>query len=57
MFGYRKVLVWLLVFGFVVVATRSGLEVPTNNADLVKWVTGLFFAANAAKPALQRVQK
>ncbi len=52
--GWRKLLAWLLVCGFVMVASLGyRYEIPDNNADLIKWVTGFFFGSNAAVHGLK----
>lgn len=52
MIGWRKLSAWLMVFGlcaFVSVKTvlAGGGDIPAGVIDLVKWVTGFFFAGNA----------
>lgn len=56
MLGWRKLSAWFLVYGFAVVATLVvKTEIQTNNMEMVKWVTGIFFGANAVKPLFQKV--
>lgn len=55
MLGWRKLSAWLLVFGLSavvslkLVAGGAVTDVPPNAVDLVKWVTGFFFGANAVE--------
>ncbi|RLF34611.1 MAG: hypothetical protein DRN03_06625 [Thermoplasmata archaeon] len=51
MIGWRKLAAWTLVYVLVVLATWKGMDIPPNAKDLLMWVTGGFFIANAAKPA------
>jgi len=58
MMGYRKALGWFLVFLLVVYASVvAKLEIPTNNMELLKWVTLFFFGANTLKPAAHGVRE
>lgn len=56
MLGWRKLGAWFLVYAFVVAATFYAKNaIPQSNADLIMWVTGFFFGANALKPLFQRI--
>ena len=45
--GWRKLSAWLLVFILVAFATAQQLEITDNGVEILKWVTGFFFGANA----------
>ena len=45
--GWRKLSAWFLVYAFVVAATVFSREIGDNSVELVKYVTGFFFASNA----------
>ena len=46
--GWRKLTAWALVYAFVVVSTLAlKFEIPGGNVELIQWVTGFFFGANA----------
>ena len=48
MLGWRKLMAWFLVYLFVLyMSAFVQLEVPDNNMEMIKWVTGFFFGANA----------
>lgn len=55
--GWRKLSAWFAVFAFVAAFSffAKANEIPPNNADLIKWVTGFFFGANAIKPLFQNI--
>jgi hypothetical protein len=54
MLGWRKLSAWLLVYLLVLyMSAFAKFEIPTNNMELIKWVTGFFFGANALKPLFQ----
>lgn len=56
MLGWRKLGAWFLVF--MLVAYMSAIaktDIPMNNMELIKWVTGFFFGANALKPLFENV--
>jgi hypothetical protein len=56
MLGWRKLGAWFLVFGFVFyMSAIAKMEIPQVNAELIKWVTGFFFGANALKPLAQGI--
>lgn len=51
--GWRKLGAWFLVFALGayvsidVVGHNNGADIPDNVLELIKWVTGFFFGANA----------
>lgn len=51
--GWRKLSAWFLVFALGayvsidVVGHNGGNDIPNNVLELIKWVTGFFFGANA----------
>lgn len=55
MLGWRKLSAWGLVFSLAafvsikLVASCGVTDIPPNVVDLVKWVTGFFFGANAVE--------
>lgn len=53
--GWRKLGAWFLVFALVAALSWKGIEIKAINADLIKWVTGFFFGANALKALFERV--
>jgi threonine/homoserine/homoserine lactone efflux protein len=44
--GGRKVLVFLLVFVFVTVATFTKISISAEAVELLKWVGGLYMVGN-----------
>ena len=57
MLGWRKLAAWFLVYVFVVVATLVvKMAIPPENGELIKWVTGFFFGANALKPLFEKTK-
>lgn len=53
MLGWRKLSAWILIFALsAAVAIKltfgcGAVDIPVNVVDLIKWVTGFFFGANA----------
>jgi hypothetical protein len=45
--GWRKLTAWALVYVFIVTATFIAKDIGDNAVELMKWVTGFFFGANA----------
>ena len=54
--GWRKLAAWFLVFALAAAMSWKGLEIKAINADLIKWVTGFFFGANALKPLFENIK-
>ena len=55
MLGWRKLAAWFLVYALVAYTSHYQIEIASNNADLIKWVTGFFFGANVLKPLAQNI--
>lgn len=47
--GWRKMSAWLLIFAYVCWATYKPVPIPDNAVEIIKWSSGFFFGANAAK--------
>ena len=49
MLGWRKLTAWGLVFAGTYALLFLGKDMTPITADVIKWVTGFFFGANAIK--------
>ena len=55
--GWRKLAAWGLVYLFVFyMSAIVKSEIPSTNAELVKWVTGFFFGANVLEHSADAVK-
>lgn len=61
MLGWRKLSAWGLIFALgayvsIVSVSHGGADVPDNVVEMIKWVTGFFFGANAVVHIAQNVK-
>lgn len=55
MIGGRKLLAWILVFGLCAFATYTQKDIPAGAREILIFVTGFFFGANAVKPMMKNL--